>query len=321
MKISVLICTRNRAKSLDLTLRRFYEQRFAGDYSYELIVVDNDSTDETTEVIERCAALRPETTRHLVEKRRGLTYARNAAVAAARGEIIVFTDDDVLVSADWLDEIHREFSADPDLRILSGKVLLANEQLQRVALHAYEDRRYFDFPDGGNFVMGANMAFRRELFDSIGLFDVRLGAGRFFAGADEVELIYRGLKAGWRMLYAPNVLVYHDHDRFTLEQACRLEYGYAKGNAAYLIKHSLGGDGYAMRMLYWTLLTFPKRWKRQQGEAYDVFLRRRWQITGMLVGLFAAPFVMWGNRSSRISAASGSERALCEAPARYRSRR
>ncbi|MGH9935514.1 MAG: glycosyltransferase family 2 protein, partial [Blastocatellia bacterium] len=180
-------------------------------------------------------------------------------------------------------------------RILGGKVLLANERLQRVALHAYEERRYFDFPNGGNFVMGANMAFRRELFDRIGLFDVRLGAGRFFAGADEVELVYRGLKAGWRMLYAPNVLVYHDHDRFTLEQACRLEYGYAKGNAAYLIKHSLIGDSNAIRMLYWTLLNFPKRWKRRQDEAYDVFLRRRWQIKGMLVGLFAAPFVMWGN--------------------------
>jgi glycosyltransferase involved in cell wall biosynthesis len=298
MKISVLICTRNRAKSLEMTLRRFYEQRFAGDYNYELIVVDNNSTDETSEIIERCVALRPETTRHLFERRRGLTYARNTGVAAASGEIIVFTDDDVLVSGDWLDEIHREFSADPGLCILSGKVLLANERLQRVALHAYEERRYFDFPDSGGFVMGANMAFRRELFDRVGLFDVRLGAGRFFAGADEVELIYRGLKAGWRMLYAPNVLVYHDHDRFTLEQACRLEYGYAKGSAAYLIKHSLGGDGYAMRMIYWTILTFPKRWKRRQGEDEGAFIRRRWWIKGMLVGLFAAPFVMWRDRNS-----------------------
>ncbi len=293
--ISALICTRNRAKSLEMTLRRFYEQRFAGDYSYELIVVDNDSTDDTGRVIERWVARRPETTRHLFEGRRGLTYARNAAVAAARGEIIVFTDDDVLVSEDWLDEIHREFRADPALLILSGKALLANERLQRVASQAYEERRYLDFSDGCDYVMGANMAFRRELFDRIGMFDVRLGAGRFFAGADEVELVYRGLKDGVRMLYAPNVIVYHDHDRFTLDQACRLEYGYAKGAAAYLVKHSLAGDPYALRMLYWTLLTLPKRWNRRQGEAYDLFLRRRWQIGGTLVGLFTAPFVMWRN--------------------------
>jgi glycosyltransferase involved in cell wall biosynthesis len=295
MKISALICTRNRAKSLEVTLRRFYEQRLGGDYSYELIVVDNDSTDETREVVARCVAQHPETTRYLLERRRGLSYARNAAVAAAAGEILVFTDDDVLVSEDWLSEIHREFNADPGLRILGGKVLLANDRLQRVALHPYERRLYADFTEGGNFVMGANMAFRRELFDRVGLFDVRLGAGRFFAGADEVELVYRGLKAGGRMLYAPTVLVYHDHDRLTVEQACRLEYGYAKGLAAYLIKHSLAGDRYAMRMLYWTLLSLPKRWKRGQGEEDDVFRRRRWQIKGTVIGLFAAPFVMWGN--------------------------
>jgi len=294
MKISVLICTRNRAPSLDRALGRFYEQRFAGDYSYELIIVDNASTDETREVIGRFAALRPETTRLLSEGRRGLSYARNTAVAAASGDCIVFTDDDVLVSEDWLDEIHREFSADPGLRILSGKVLLANERSQRVALRAYDERQYFTFPDGGNFVMGANMAFRRDLFDRVGMFDVRLGAGRFFAGADEVELTYRGLKAGFRMLYAPNVLVYHDHDRFTLEQACRLEYGYSKGCAAYLIKHLLTGDSYALRMLYWTLRALPGRWRRRD-DAHDVAVRRRWQVGGTLVGLFAAPFVMWGD--------------------------
>jgi glycosyltransferase involved in cell wall biosynthesis/ubiquinone/menaquinone biosynthesis C-methylase UbiE len=295
MKISVLICTRNRARSLEMALRRFYEQQFEGDYSYELIIVDNDSTDETRQVLDRYAAQRPETTRHLFERRRGLTYARNTAVAAASGEVLVFTDDDVLASADWLNEIHCEFKADPDLRILGGKVLLANKQSQRVSLHACEERQYFHSPDGVNFVMGANMAFRRELFDRVGLFDVRLGAGRFFAGADETELVYRGLKAGQRMLYAPNVLVYHDHDRRTLEQAGRLEYGYAKGCAAYLVKHSLAGDSRALRMLYWTLRSLPKRWRRRQGEAAGDFLRRRWQIKGILIGLFAAPFVMWGN--------------------------
>jgi glycosyltransferase involved in cell wall biosynthesis len=295
MKISVLICTRNRAKSLEATLERFFAQRFAGDYDLELIVVDNGSTDETKQVVERCVARRHGSARCLFEPRRGLSFARNAGLAAAEGEIIVFTDDDVLVTESWLDEIHREFASDPSLCMLGGRVLLASEKLQRVALQPCEERRYLDLPDGVNFAMGANMAFRRELFDRIGPFDVRLGAGRFFAGADEAELIYRGLKAGCRLLYAPNALVYHEHDRVTLEQACRLEYGYAKGLAAYLIKHSLGGDDYAMRMLYWTIRAWPKRWRRNREETDGSYLRRRWQIRGMLVGLFAAPFVMWGN--------------------------
>ncbi len=305
MKISALICTRNRAKSLEMTLRRFYEQRFAGDYSYELIVVDNGSTDQTKDVIERWVALRPETTRRLFEGRRGQNYARNTAIAAASGDCIVFTDDDVLVSEDWLDEIHREFSADPELRILGGRVLLANEQLQRVAYNAHDERRYFKFPHGGGFIMGANMAFRRDFFDRAGLFDSRLGPGGFFAGADEVELVYRGLKAGCRALYAPNALVYHNHDRFTLEQACQLEYGYAKGGAAHIVKHLLRGDGYALRMLYWTLVALPKRWRRRQDESHDVVVRRRWQVKGTLVGLGAAPFVMWGDRRDRSSIPAG----------------
>jgi glycosyltransferase involved in cell wall biosynthesis len=294
MKISVLICTRNRAGSLEATLGRFFAQRFAGGYGYELIVVDNGSTDGTSQIVEQCRTQHPQAVRHLFEHRQGLAFARNTAVAAAQGEVIAFTDDDVLVSDDWLDQIHREFTDDPALRMLGGRVLLAGEEQQQVAWLRSDERAYFGLPDGVNFVMGANMAFRREFFDCAGLFDVRLGTGRFFEGADDVELIYRGLKAGYRLLYAPNVLVYHNHDRVTPEQACRLEYGYAKSCSAYLVKHSLGGDGYALRMLYWTLCTLPKRWRRKREDSDDAFVRRRWQIKGTLVGLCAAPFVMWG---------------------------
>jgi len=293
MKISVLICTRNRAKSLEATLERFFEQHFAETYEYELIVVDNNSTDHTRQVAADCVSCHPGFVHYAREMRKGLSYARNTALAAARGEIIVYTDDDVLVSPDWLDEIHREFAADPDLALLGGRVLLAREGLQKVSFLPSAERQWFAFPGDGGFAMGANMAFRREVFDRVGLFDVRLGAGRFFAGADEVEMFYRALKAGYRMLYAPNVLVYHDHDRTRVEQACRLEYGYAKGCSAYLIKHILRGDTYAMRVLYWLLLTLPRRWQRGSDELDDTFRRRRAQIRGIVIGLVTAPLVMW----------------------------
>jgi GT2 family glycosyltransferase len=299
MKISVLICTRNRAESLKATLTRFFEQDFGGDYEYELIVVDNNSTDHTREVVAGYAGRLPDRVRYAHEPRKGLSYARNRALVESRGELIAFTDDDVLVNADWLNEIHREFSKDPQLMLLGGRVLLARESLQQVAFQPAADRQWFAFPGDGGFAMGANMAFRRELFDRIGMFDVRLGAGRFFAGADEVELVYRALKAGDRLLYAPNVLVYHDHDRTRVEQACRLEYGYGKGCAAYLIKHSLQGDTYAMRMLYWLILTLPRHWQRRSGELDDTFRRRRAQIRGVTIGLLTAPLVMWTRGAER----------------------
>jgi GT2 family glycosyltransferase len=151
----------------------------------------------------------------------------------------------------------------------------------------------FAFPDDGGTAMGANMAFRRALFDRVGFFDVRLGPGRFFAGADEVELFYRALKAGYQLLYAPNVLVYHNHDRVRLDQACRLLYGYGKGCAAYLVKHALTGDTLAMRKLYWSLLASLQHRRRKRDELEQTFRYRRAQDRGIFIGAVIAPLVMW----------------------------
>lgn len=293
MKLSVLVCTRNRAHQLAATLARFeciFAQQFAGDY--ELVIVDNASTDETRQIAERFIEHFPGRARCLYESRPGLSRARNTAVKAAQGEIIVFTDDDVLVAENWLEEIHREFSNDPDLFALGGRVVLARDTLQDVAIFDVDERREITFPNSGGVAMGANMAFRRELFDRIGLFDVRLGAGTFFAGGEDIELIYRALKAGYKFVYAPNVLVAHDHDRTTVEQACRLIYGYGKSYSAYILKHALGGDRYAMRMTYWLIRSLPSLWHRQSGDTSDALRRRHAQIYGILVGLITAPLPM-----------------------------
>lgn len=292
MMLSVLICTRNRAKSLAATLARFFAQRFAGHYDYELLVVDNGSTDETSQVVELYRAQHPARVRYLSEPQPGLSYARNTAVKAAQGEILVFTDDDVLVTEDWLEEIHREFTADPQLFVLSGRVLLARDDLQPVAMFPLNERYVPTFPSSGGIGMGANMSFRRELFEQVGLFDVRLGAGTFFAGGEDIEMFYRALKVGHRMVYAPNVLVYHDHDRATVEQACRLEYGYGKGYAAYILKHALEGDPYAQRMTYWLMRELPPAWRRRPHDTPNTLRRRRTQLRGIIVGLLTAPLVM-----------------------------
>jgi GT2 family glycosyltransferase len=254
--------------------------------------VDNDSSDDTRRIVARYAVEHPEIVHYRHEPRRGQCYARNTAIAAAAGELIVFTDDDVLVAQDWLNEIHHEFIRDPALSLLGGRVLLAHDGLQSVSLQPSNQRQTFSYPNPGSFPMGANMAFRREIFDRIGMFDVRLGPGKFFPGADDADFFYRALKAGYRVLYAPNILVYHNHDRVQLEQACRLEYGYGKGCSAYLLKHALRGDPYALKMLYWLVARLPVRWLRKEGEPEDLLRRRRAQIRGIVVGLIAAPLVM-----------------------------
>lgn len=137
------------------------------------------------------------------------------------------------------------------------------------------------------------MAFRRGVFERVGRFDERLGAGRFFAGAEEADIFYRGLKAGYSILYAPNVTVYHDHDRVTVEQACRLEYGYGKGCSAYLVKHAMGGDRYAMKMVYWLIHRLPSRWLARNAPSPDILARRRAQVRGILIGLLASPALLF----------------------------
>lgn len=297
MKLSVLICTRNRAQSLAATLQHFFAQRFGSGYTFEVIVVDNASTDDTRHVVERAAAHHPGLVRYCREPRPGLSFARNAGILAAQGDILAFTDDDVLVGETWLEEIQREFSRDPQLMMLGGRVLLAHETLQPVAIQPSEERQEFVFPFAGTFVMGANMAFRRELFAQLGGFDVRLGAGQFLAGAEDADFFYRALKVGHKLLYAPNVVVAHAHDRVTAEQAARLEYGYGKGCAGYLVKHALGADRYAIKMLYWLIYALPRRWQPLPQEPAAALQRRRAQIRGILRGLLAAPWLLLFARS------------------------
>jgi GT2 family glycosyltransferase len=295
MRIDVIIATYNRAASLERAVRSVLAAGSAARLDFAVTVADNNSTDATREVVTRLAEESGGRARYLFEPRQGKSYALNAAVTASDGDLVVFTDDDIQASEDWLDEIHREFSNDPSLGMLAGRVLLASEGLQPISCFRHEGRRYFSLPEGAIYVTGNNMAFRREVFDRVGLFDVRFGPGRFFPGGEETELAYRALKAGYRLLYAPNALVYHNHGYRTLEQACRCEYGYGKSGTAYLMKHSLGGDGYAMRLLYWRLLTLPREWRRTRNDSDDALRRRRWYVKGMLVGLCAAPFVMWGD--------------------------
>ena len=296
MLVSVLICTRNRADSLEITLREFFRQRFAGGYDHELVVVDNGSTDRTRAVVEACAAAQPDV-RWVHDPVPGLAHARNVGLAATRGALVVFTDDDVRPAPDWLDTVHAEFAADPRIGLLGGRVLLAHERLQPVSYQPSTERREFTWPASGNFAIGANMAFRREVFDRVGRFDERLGAGRFFAGAEEVDLFYRAMKAGYRQLYAPAAVVTHDHDRTTIEQACRMEYGYGKGLAACLVKHALAGDGVQFRRLVRLVAGIPGGLVRRRGEAGAAGVRRRRaQARGILLGLAAAPFVMGAHR-------------------------
>src|SRR5436305_8400951 len=120
--VSVIISTYNRCEMLPAALESILAQETAGT-RYELIVVDNNSTDKTREVVESFIARGHANLRYVFEGKQGLSHARNAGIAAARAPIIAFTDDDVRAASDWVASIKRVFDEHPEVDFVGGKVL------------------------------------------------------------------------------------------------------------------------------------------------------------------------------------------------------
>lgn len=297
MLISVLICTRNRASSLQETLAAVLAQKLGPQADYEVVVVDNGSTDTTRAVVAQAIAALPPAQRgrlrYVFEQRPGLSCARNTGLGTTRGDIIVCTDDDILPEPAWLSEIHREFAADPQLAMLGGRVLLAHEGLQPIAIVTSQERKVLQRPEEASCVITANFAFRRTLLEQIGSFDTRLGAGSFFAGGEDTDFIYRGLKAGCKLRYAPNVTVYHNHDRTTLTQACQLAYNYGKGDVAYFLKHIWLGDMQIAKVAYWRINIMLRRVLGLAPESPEMIARSKAYLQGFARSLFPAVVRMW----------------------------
>ncbi len=219
MSWTVLICTRDRADLLAETLDSLRLLADPGE-PYEVVVVDNGSTDGTRAVVERAAAVSPVDLRHVFEPRGGLSAARNTGVREARGEQIAFTDDDVLVDPGWLAALARVFARQP-VDFLGGRVVprwgaprpqwlpggrTRGEIWGAIALFDYGDEaRALAKP------LGANMAFRRAPLVSAGGFREDLGRDKASLKGQEVpELLERlevaGGRGGW---YVPDAVVQH----------------------------------------------------------------------------------------------------------------
>ncbi|MBP2676697.1 MAG: glycosyl transferase family 2, partial [Deltaproteobacteria bacterium] len=121
VEISVVICTRNRAESLNRTLLRFSSIPIPGEISWEIVVVDNGSTDSTRSVIEEFRESSGLDVRYVHEQEPGLSRARNRGLREAKGKMIAFTDDDIIVDANWITEILKESRASEDAAMIFGQ--------------------------------------------------------------------------------------------------------------------------------------------------------------------------------------------------------
>ena len=295
-KVTVAIPTYNRAKYLRQTLAGIAAQRFPRDH-VEVLVIDNNSTDDTAEVVAAFADAWP-APRRIVETRQGLDFARNRAVAEARGEIIVFGDDDILVEPDWLAQITVPLLADADARrigAVGGEVVPVFPDGLPDWVREWHAPLAFR-PDAGplearHCPMGANLAFPRWVFERLGLFHTALdrAAGNYFSGGDS-EMIRRVRAAGLEVWFAPGAAVRHQMPagRTTFRYAARHAFDSARsrvidragqpGAAAYLagrlVANGLKAAGFALLALINTLVL-------RTGAAKKALVRA-WRSCGYL---------------------------------------
>ncbi|WP_300972946.1 glycosyltransferase [Sphingomonas sp. LHG3406-1] len=278
--LSIAICTRNRAQRLARLLRSLDELRpepsFAG---VEIIVVDNGSTDDTKGAVARFAGAR-----HVLERKAGLNFARNRALSEAKGDLIAFLDDDVVVDAGWLAGLVSAWRSRPDAGGFSGLVL--PYRLQTEAQLLFERRGGFRrgfkriefragnyhnplFPVGaGSVGAGCNMAFDRRLLLDLGGFDEALDTGAPLPGGGDLDIFYRVLRSGRAMVYEPRYAVHHEH-RETLAELQRQYWSWGLGLMAFVAKSRRSDPELARRhraMVAW--------WLGDQARAFLRSVRR-----------------------------------------------
>jgi len=228
LSVTVAVITYNRSRRLRETLAGIVRQNYPAG-QWELLVIDNNSTDDTAEVVASFLSSAP-SPRRVVEPRQGLDHGRNRAIEEARGEVLVLADDDILVGPDWLSQLVAPFASDSAHRIgvVGGEVVPAFPDGVPAWLEGAHRPLGFRTDPGplppGQAPMGANFAFPKWVFEKLGGFDATLDrqGGRLFGGGDS-EMIRRVRAAGLEAWFVPGARALHQMsaDRLTLGYALR----------------------------------------------------------------------------------------------------
>lgn len=241
MDASIIICTRNRAESLQATLPSIGVAAIPKGLEVELLVIDNGSTDGTENIV-RKAHLPNVTIRYLRESTVGLSNARNTGLNSALGEIIVFTDDDVRVPLNWIEGMTLPILANKADAVAGGVIFPAEiaAALSRAPFstrrewYASTEKLHPSFPHR---MVGANMAFHCRVLKKVPTFDIELGPGAL-GFADETLFSAQLIAAGFRLVGAFDVAVEHHFDAERLNAPGILDMARRMGRSnAYMFHH------------------------------------------------------------------------------------
>jgi glycosyltransferase involved in cell wall biosynthesis len=291
---SVVVCTRDRPDDLARCLGSALP--LLGP-DVEMLVIDNRPSDDRSE---RIAGMYP--VRYFRQQRRGLNWARAEGVRQARHEIVLFTDDDVVLDAGWADALRRVF-IDPSVGGATGLVLPF--ECETEAQEAFE--RYCGFSRGmvrtrfraavtpplgaGAIGAGASMAIRRQLALDLGVFEIELDAGTATRSGGDSYAFYRLLRAGYDAVYEPEAVAWHRHRR-TATEVHDTVYGYSVGVFCFwLACLFIHGD--------WRVLNAGPRWFADHHLRWLVRTLRgdrrrpRELVLAEIRGAFHAPAAYW----------------------------
>lgn len=222
--VTAVVCTRNRPADLARCLGSLLQLRYP---HLDLLVVDNAPSNDDSK---RLVLEHYPTVRYVREPKPGLDWARNRAITECRGDILAYTDDDVVVDPAWAERLAAVFEADAAVMAVTG--LVVPFELETRAQQLFElyggfgrgfRRRWFRARPGrpaalelggaGAFGTGANMAYRRRVFDLVGPFDPAMDVGTRTNGGGDLEMFFRVLKHGHALVYEPAAIVRHRHRR------------------------------------------------------------------------------------------------------------
>lgn len=304
MDFSIIICTYNRSNTLKEVLENIQGLNGHPDIIWETLVVDNNSTDGTKEVVESSVLSNQTSIKYLFEGRQGKSFALNAGIKAAQGKVLAFTDDDVIINPDWLVNMKAAFIRYGCAGI-GGRIIPVFPAKTPSWLKVNTSTPFMNtlgsFDRGEECCelkgppFGANMAFRREVFAEHGLFRTDLGPTmeNSMGKGEDSEFSLRLLSRGERLIYAPDVIIYHrvqeENMRKSFFQTWYFNYGrFVARTSGGIPQNTIcyaGVPRYLFRMLSGKLLHWFFSFKAGQRMGWKL---EYFEILGRIVEYFTA---------------------------------
>ena len=303
MNVTVVLCTYNRCQSLAKALASVAVSTLPESVDWEVVVVDNNSKDQTRAVVEDYCRRYPGRFRYLFEPQPGKSHALNAGIQKAQGDILAFMDDDVTVEPTWLQNLTRALHDGQWVgaggRILPDQIFSPPRWLPLQDRYALAPFALFDLgPRAGTLTeppFGTNMAFQKKVFEKYGRFRTDLGPrpGSEIRNED-TEFGHRLLAAGEQLRYEPSAVVYHSVPENRVQKKYLLTWWFDKARAdtrqfgiASNTRWFVAGMPLYLfrRMAVWTV-----RWMVAVGSSQRFWNKIKvWTVAGQILECYRQP--------------------------------